>query len=175
MNSELYNTYGRLIIVNSEFWQAPRILCVCRWFVYMLSLAWQVTDTVFRTSIGRLMRNLSELAGDLAIYGLLIGVIAHNQFVHLYGQRGARLDRDQSVHGLIVNPRTLLVTVISPFLFWTPDAHLQSLEKIWVDCLVHHGPWTEFINGLNTEWHGITIIVLFLHVTVFVPTGLSLL
>jgi len=88
--------------------------------------------------------------------------LTHNQFIHLYGQRGARLDRDQSVHGSIVNPRTLLVTILSPLMFWAPDVHLQALEKIWVDRLVHYGPWSKFTNKLNTEWQEITIIVIVL-------------
>ena len=90
----------------------------------------------------------------------LTKMTAHNQFVHLYGQRGARLDRDQSVHRPIVNPRTLLATVFSPLLFWAPEAHLQALDKIWVDRLVHEGPWTQFTRKLTTEWQKITIIVL---------------
>ena len=111
------------------------------------------------------MRNLSELSGSLITSSVLTGVTAHNQFVHLYGQRGARLDRDQSVHGSIVNPRTLLVTLLSPFLFWAPDVHLKALEKIWVDRLVHYGPWTEFMEKLNTEWQEFIIIVHLLHFT----------
>lgn len=91
--------------------------------------------------VGRTMRNL-----------------IHNRFIHLHGQRGARLDRDQSVHGSIVNPRTILVTCLSPLLFWAPDVHLQSLEKIWVDRLVHIGPWIQFIDKLNTEWQEFSII-----------------
>jgi hypothetical protein len=102
-------------------------------------------------------------------------IIAHNQFVHLYGQRGARLDRDQSVHGSIVNPKSLLVTILSPFLFWAPDVHLQALEKIWVDRLVHFGHWTKFTNKLNTEWQQITIIVLFSHFHMAVWMSLPLL
>ena len=111
------------------------------------------------------MRNLSELSGTLITSAVLTGVTAHNQFVHLYGQRGARLDRDQSVHGSIVNPRTLLVTLLSPVLFWAPDVHLKALEKIWVDRRVHYGPWTEFMEKLNTEWHEFIIVVRLLHFT----------
>jgi hypothetical protein len=107
--------------------------------------------------------------------GALMKIIAHNQFVHLYGQRGARLDRDQSVHGSIVNPKSLLVTILSPFLFWAPDVHLQALEKIWVDRLVHFGHWTKFTNKLNTEWQQITIIVLFSHFHMAVWMSLPLL
>lgn len=84
---------------------------------------------------------------------------AHNQFVHLYGQHGARLDRDQSIHGSVVNPRTALVKLLSPFLFWAADVHLQAFEKIWVDRMVHKGPWTLFINKLNEEWQEFIIVV----------------
>jgi hypothetical protein len=83
----------------------------------------------------------------------------HNQFLNLYGQRGARVDQQQSVHGSIVNPRTMLVVIFSPLLFWAPDVHLEALEKIWVDRLVHVGLWSEFINKLNSEWQEFIIIV----------------
>jgi hypothetical protein len=55
------------------------------------------------------------------------------------------------------------VTCLSPLLFWAPDVHLQSLEKIWVDRLVHIGPWIQFIDKLNTEWQEFSIIVRLLH------------
>jgi hypothetical protein len=91
----------------------------------------------------------------------LTGVLAHNQFIHLYGQRGARLDRDQSIHGSIVNPRTLLMTIFSPLLFWAPDAHLQALEKIWVDQLVHISAWVRFVDRLSADSQEFILIVLF--------------
>lgn len=89
--------------------------------------------------------------------------LVNNQFINLYGQRGARLDRDQSIHGSIVNPRTLLVTILSPVLFWAPNDHLRALEKIWVDNIVHHGPWIRFIEKLNTEWQDFILFVRLLH------------
>lgn len=84
---------------------------------------------------------------------------AHNQFVNLHGQRGARLERNQSVHGLTINPRTTLVKFLSPFLFGAPEIHLRALDKIWVDNLVHRGHWNEFISKLNTEWQEFSLIV----------------
>jgi len=105
------------------------------------------------------MRNFSELSCIFTVSSVLTGMRVHNQFVNLYGQRGARVDRDQSVHGEIVNPRTWLVVLFSPLLFWESDVHLQELEKIWVDRLVHLRPWTEFIKKVNNEWQGSTIIV----------------
>ena len=105
------------------------------------------------------MRNFSELFCIFTVSGLLTRMRVHNQFLNLYGQRGARIDRDQSVHGSIVNPRTMLVVIFSPLLFWAPDVHLEALEKIWVDRLLHLRPWTEFINKLNNEWQEFIIIV----------------
>jgi len=99
----------------------------------------------------------------------LMNSLAHNQFIHLYGQRGARLDRDQSVHSSTVKSRSLLVRNFSPLLFWAPETHLQVLEKIWVDRLVHVRPWAQFNDNLIAEWKEITIIVLF---TLFCMNGL---
>ena len=106
-----------------------------------------------------MMRNFSELSCIFTVSSVLTGIRVHNQFINLYGQRGARIDRDQSVHGSIVNPRTMLVVIFSPLLFWAPDVHLEALEKIWVDRLLHLRPWTEFINKLNNEWQEFIIIV----------------
>jgi hypothetical protein len=105
------------------------------------------------------MRNFGALSCIFTVSGVLTGMRVHNQFLNLYGQRGARVDREQSVHGSIVNRRTMLMKIFSPLLFWAPDVHLQAFEKIWVDHLVHLGPWTEFITKLNTEWQEFIIVV----------------
>ena len=86
-------------------------------------------------------------------------IIAHNQFVNLYGQQGARLDRDQSVYSSSVYSKTLLLTALSPFLFWAPDDHLQTLEKLWVDRLLHHDAWIRFIDKLQAESQQFILIV----------------
>jgi len=101
---------------------------------------------------------------NMLIFGrTLMDSLAHNQFIHLYGQRGARLDRDQSVHSSTVKSRSLLVRSFSPLLFWAPDTYLQVLEEIWIDRLVHVRPWTQFNDNLIAEWKEITIIVLLLY------------
>jgi len=88
--------------------------------------------------------------------------LTHNQFVNLHGQRGARLDCDQSIHGTTVNLKTLLVTIVSPFMFWAPNDHFRALDKVMVDGLVHDSSWSEFTNKLNIEWREVTIIVVVL-------------
>jgi hypothetical protein len=95
--------------------------------------------------------------------GTLITSLAHNQFIHLYGQRGARLDRDQSVYSSTVKSRSLLVRHFSPLLFGAPETHLRALENIWVDRLVHVDSWIQFNKKLIAEWKEITIIVMLLY------------
>jgi len=87
--------------------------------------------------------------------------LTHNQFVNLYGQQGARLDRDQSVYSSSVYSKTLLLTALSPFLFWAPDDHLQTLEKLWVDRLLHHDAWIRFIDKLQAESQQFILIATF--------------
>ncbi|KZP01939.1 hypothetical protein FIBSPDRAFT_846207, partial [Athelia psychrophila] len=80
------------------------------------------------------------------------------QFIQLYGQYGARLDRDQSVHGLIVHPHSWYLNIIEPFLFWGAEVHLVSLEKIWVDRTIHIVAFRHFIGKLNEEWQDFIIV-----------------
>ena len=87
-------------------------------------------------------------------------IAAHNKFIHLCGQKGARLDHDHSIHGSAVNPRSILVKVLSPFLFWAPDAHLRDLSKIWVDRLAHRRPWKKLMTKLVTDWQEFNLPVL---------------
>lgn len=83
-----------------------------------------------------------------------------NQFINLYGQKGARLDQDRSVHGMDVYSRTFVLRVLSPAMFYAPEVHLQSLEKIWVDRIIHASHWLEFIRKLTGEWQEFVVIVL---------------
>lgn len=90
---------------------------------------------------------------------MLMTMTAHNHFMDLHGQKGVRLSYYQSIHGPLVQPRTLLVKILSPFVFWAPDIHLQALEKIWVDRVIHNVAWDEFIKKRITEWQDFSLIV----------------
>ena len=83
-----------------------------------------------------------------------------NRFINLYGQNGARLDRDRSIHGIAVYSRTLALSALSPTMFYAPEVHLQSLEMIWVDHIIHESHWLEFIRKLTGEWQEFVVIVL---------------
>ncbi|KAF7986293.1 hypothetical protein HWV62_35236 [Athelia sp. TMB] len=93
-----------------------------------------------------------------AIIGRVMRNAKHNQFVHLYGQYGARLDRDQSIHGITVHPHSWYLIIVEPFLFWGAEVHLVALEKIWVDRTIHIEPFRHFIHKLNEEWMTFVII-----------------
>lgn len=97
----------------------------------------------------------------------------HNQFINLYGQKGARLDQDRSVHGMDVYARTFVLRVLSPAMFYTPEGLIQSLEKIWVDRIIHASHWLEFIRKLYGEWQVLVVIVL-CHCSVFRDEELTL-
>ena len=80
----------------------------------------------------------------------------------------------RSVHGIIVSPRTFVFCVLSPAMFYAPEVHLQSLEEIWVDRLVHESHWFEFIGKLTSEWQEFVVVVLW-HCTIFHDKELTLL
>ncbi|KZP26957.1 hypothetical protein FIBSPDRAFT_948929 [Athelia psychrophila] len=93
-----------------------------------------------------------------AIVGRVMRNLKHMQFIQLYGQHGARLDRDQSVHGIIAHPHSWYLKIVEPFLFWGTEVHLVSLEKIWVDRTINIVGFRHFIGKLNEEWHYFIIV-----------------
>lgn len=84
---------------------------------------------------------------------------AQYRFLHLYGQRGARLDSDQTIHGATQTPRPVLVKIFVALLFWAPDIHLRSLRKIWVDRVVHNRPWFDFMKQLHADYQEFSLMV----------------
>lgn len=55
--------------------------------------------------------------------------------------------------------RSYLVTMLSPALFFAPDVHLKTLEKIWIDEMINEVPWKKFIQKLEDEWQGLILYV----------------
>ncbi|KAK0449708.1 uncharacterized protein EV420DRAFT_760800 [Desarmillaria tabescens] len=89
--------------------------------------------------------------GSVCSIGRFMYIFVQQRFYNFHGQPGARLEREKSVYGRKPK-RTPLVALLSPLLFFAPDIHLTSLEKIWGDGLVSKVSWTIFIEKLNTEW-----------------------
>ncbi|KAA1477115.1 hypothetical protein DENSPDRAFT_875059 [Dentipellis sp. KUC8613] len=74
------------------------------------------------------------------------------RYTNFHGQRGARLIREKSIHGSKPQ-RTFLITILSPMLFWAPEAHLGDLEQIYVDSILLEKTWSKFIKKLQNEWN----------------------
>ncbi|KAF9530152.1 hypothetical protein CPB83DRAFT_851060 [Crepidotus variabilis] len=90
--------------------------------------------------------------GSLSLLARLMFGYYHDWFVHFHGEGHARLERHKSVYGLSTNRRTWLVTVVSPFLFSSPDVQLKHLQKLWVDGVMHKTIWENSVKKLNEEW-----------------------
>jgi hypothetical protein len=80
------------------------------------------------------------------------------KFLNFHGQHGARLSRNQSIYGNAKNNPTILISILSPLLFYAPDVHLHTLENIWVDGLIHLSCWRQLIEQLQEEWTDFTLL-----------------
>ncbi|OCH87219.1 hypothetical protein OBBRIDRAFT_760045 [Obba rivulosa] len=87
----------------------------------------------------------------VCIVARLMTTFTIHRFRNFYGQHGARLSRDQAIYGPTPR-RTALIYVFSPLLFGAPEAHLCSLEKIWVDSVMSYPHWSHFMERLKIEW-----------------------
>ncbi|THU78945.1 hypothetical protein K435DRAFT_699012, partial [Dendrothele bispora CBS 962.96] len=75
-----------------------------------------------------------------------------DRYLNYYGQRGARL-RPHSVHGDGKRPeRSLRFRILSTLLFYSPDAYLLDFEKFWIDEIVTHSLWLEFVKRRMSDW-----------------------
>ncbi|KAJ3516750.1 hypothetical protein NLJ89_g921 [Agrocybe chaxingu] len=79
----------------------------------------------------------------------------HEYFLHLHGQKTARLDRDQPVHPTY--KRTFLMTIFSPLLFYGPEIHSKTLQKTAVDFTVRKADWDAVMAQLTDGWKQLNI------------------
>ncbi|KAK0241113.1 hypothetical protein EDD85DRAFT_389731 [Armillaria nabsnona] len=105
-----------------------------------------------------IISGLPQRPGSVGSIGRFMFIFFRNRFINFHGQPGARLARDQLIYETS-SKRTLLVTLLSPLLFFTPDIHLATLKKIGGDGHVHthKASWTNFTQKLNTEWQEVTL------------------
>jgi hypothetical protein len=69
----------------------------------------------------------------------------------------ARLNRDQSIHP--ERQRTLLMTVISPFLLYGAEVYLGKLREITIDSLLNSALWQNVLSELIDDWKEFTLYV----------------
>ena len=69
----------------------------------------------------------------------------------------ARLNRNQSIHP--ERQRTLLMTVISPFLLYGAEVYLGKLREITIDSLLNSALWKNVLSELIDDWKEFTLYV----------------
>ncbi|KAI0067089.1 hypothetical protein BV25DRAFT_1820257 [Artomyces pyxidatus] len=84
--------------------------------------------------------------------GRIMGHFFHWRFLYFHGQKAARLDQGRSLHGDVSHPRSLLIALLSPLLFYAPEIHLKEIEKLWADQIIVAMAWKRFITRLQSEW-----------------------
>ncbi|KAH8114381.1 hypothetical protein DFH11DRAFT_210933 [Phellopilus nigrolimitatus] len=84
-------------------------------------------------------------------------IIANERFHNFYGFNGARLTVTQSVRGDNLRPRSWLIKLLSPALFYAPDTHLSRLEDLWVDGVIKQRRWKIFQEKLERDWEGFVL------------------
>lgn len=83
--------------------------------------------------------------------------IVHDRVLHYYGQRGARLNRNETIHDM-VDPRlpSYIFLLASPLLFFEPDVYLRKLYDMYVDEMINEVPWTKFWDDMRRDWERAT-------------------
>ena len=83
---------------------------------------------------------------------------ASERFWNFAGSHGARVIRDHSVRGSTC-AKSWLIRILAPLLFFAPDVHLLSLEKIFLDGQVKQCHWNTFLTKLESDWEQFILYV----------------
>ncbi|KAI5889541.1 uncharacterized protein SCHCODRAFT_02634849 [Schizophyllum commune H4-8] len=77
-----------------------------------------------------------------------------DRFLNLYSQRGARVDRLQSVFGKSPGdiPKSWYIRILGLLLFRAPNNHLDELNQMWVDTVLSRKVWKKRVKALLSDW-----------------------
>ncbi|KAG1851960.1 hypothetical protein F4604DRAFT_1806558 [Suillus subluteus] len=92
-----------------------------------------------------------QSAHDKCFIARMMNHFRHCQYLNYHGQQGARLSRDQTVHGDSYEERSVMMRCLAPLLFNAPYEHVRSLHKLYVDSIVNQLDWRTFVQKLNAE------------------------
>ena len=84
---------------------------------------------------------------------------ASARFFNFCGQPGARLNSDQSIFSKSKPKRSMLIHLLSFFLFWAPCDYAKEFDGIWVDRVINRIMWKQFIAKLSNDWSGLALYV----------------
>jgi hypothetical protein len=107
-----------------------------------------------------------EIAQLIVYSGVLL---VQWRFLYFHGQRHARLLKDRTVYDKPIHERTLLITLVSPFLLLGPELYMQQMETLWIDEIVMPAEWTAFIRNSLDEWKDLILTVRYLGLPHAVP------
>ena len=93
------------------------------------------------------------------LFSLNAVVVGHIRFLNFHGEANARLERNFSVYGDPVYPRTLFIKTFSLVLFSAPDIHLKTLQNMRVDSIMHRSVWQEAMKKLGEGWDAFVLAV----------------
>ncbi|CAA7270226.1 unnamed protein product [Cyclocybe aegerita] len=93
-----------------------------------------------------------QSVGATSLLARMLYTFVHAKFLHFHGEAHARIERNYSVYGDSTNQRTLLIKAVSLFLWSAPDVHLRTLQRMWVDEIMHKAVWEECVKKMNDEW-----------------------
>ncbi|OCH93194.1 hypothetical protein OBBRIDRAFT_832839 [Obba rivulosa] len=96
-------------------------------------------------------------AHSASVLARFMKYIAEKKFYNFHGQPDARLSSDQSVFCEEMRGRSFMIRVLSLLLFNAPDIHAREFRKVWVDRLINHVTWKQFITKLTAEWQDFTL------------------
>ncbi|KAG2142103.1 hypothetical protein BD769DRAFT_51438 [Suillus cothurnatus] len=99
-----------------------------------------------------------QSAHDKCIIARMMNHFRHCQYLNYHGQQGARLSRDQTVHGDTYEERSVMMRCLAPFLFNAPYEHIRSLHKLYVDSIVNQLDWRSFVQNLNAEMQDFNLL-----------------
>lgn len=104
------------------------------------------------------MFNLGTLLSFYSSFSWPNNHTARQKFHNFHGQLAARLECGQSVYDNRLK-RSPAISLISILLFSSPDVHLRSLNKTFVDGVMNKAIWDKYIEKLRHEWQAITLYV----------------
>ncbi|KAI6119766.1 hypothetical protein EDD16DRAFT_1861707 [Pisolithus croceorrhizus] len=99
-------------------------------------------------------------------------IFSRIHFLNFHGQPCARLDVDRTVYSSSERRRymSILLRMLSVFLFGAPWRYVEALRGVWVDETVNLPRWRTFVGNIINEWGGFTI-----YSTVMLAVDMSLL
>ncbi|KAI0064305.1 hypothetical protein BV25DRAFT_1990055 [Artomyces pyxidatus] len=88
----------------------------------------------------------------------ILSVFAHWRYLYFHGQNAARLQQDTNVYGDVEHPRSILIAIWSPVLFFAPEVHLKEIEQLWEDRIIVTTLWRNLVEKLQSEWQDFILL-----------------